>query len=39
MDLGRFDEAVPELERYLELEPGDERARGLLETARGRAGG
>lgn len=38
MDLGRFAEAVPELERYLELAPGDDRARQLLAIARREAG-
>lgn len=38
MDLGRFAEAVPELERYLELAPGDARALRLLELARREAG-
>jgi hypothetical protein len=32
MDLGRFAEAVPELERYLESHPDDQRARALLRT-------
>jgi tetratricopeptide (TPR) repeat protein len=36
MDLGRFADAILDLERRLELVPGDERARGLLATARER---